>query len=100
MRLQKHFFPLARCVPILPSKMDYRQFLQKSDELLRLPYFEGRSVCDERLTYRLREAPQPGWYQFRRSGRYLTVEQPIEPELDSWKLPRVTGYLMNGRLLA
>jgi hypothetical protein len=79
--------------------MDYTQFLQKPDELLRLPYFEGKSVCDDKLTYRLRETPRPGWYQFRKSGRYLTAEEAIAPELDAWKLPRVTGYVMNGRLI-
>lgn len=79
--------------------MDYTQFLQKPDEVLRLPYFDGKSVCDDKLTYRLRETLQPGWYQFRKSGRYLDVEGPIEPELDKWKLPRVVGYVMNGRLI-
>src|SRR5439155_8786990 len=62
------------------------------------PYFEGKSVCDDKLTYRLRETLQPGWYQFRKSGRYLSVAEPIEPELASWKLPRVRGYVVHGRL--
>jgi hypothetical protein len=79
--------------------MDYTQFLQKPDEVLRLPYFTGKSVCDDKLTYRLRETLQPGWYQFRKSGRYVTAEGSIEPELDKWKLPRVAGYVMNGRLI-
>jgi hypothetical protein len=80
--------------------MDYTQFLQKPGEVLRLPYFGGKSVCDDKLTYRLRETPQPGWYRFRKSGRYLDVDGPIEPELDKWKLPRATGYVMNGRMIA
>jgi len=80
--------------------MDYTQFLQKPDEVLRLPYFEGKSVCDDQLTYRLHETLQPGWYEFRKSGRYLEVRNLIEPELDSWKLPRVTGYVFRGRLIA
>lgn len=80
--------------------MDYTQFLQKPGEALRLPYFEGKSVCDDRLTYRVRETLQPGWYQFRKSGRYLTMENPIPPELDAWKLKRVIGYLFHGRLIA
>ena len=63
--------------------MDYTQFLQKPDEVLRLPCFGGKSVCDDKLTYRLREALQPGWYQFRKAGRYLTVENAISPELDA-----------------
>lgn len=79
--------------------MDYTQFLQKPDELLRLPCFGGKSVCDDKLTYRLRESLAPGWYQFRKAGRYLDVDIPIEPELDQWKLPRVTGYVMNGRII-
>ena len=79
--------------------MDYKQFLQKPDEVLRLPYFGGKSVCDDKLAYRLRETLAPGWYQFRKSGRCLDVDLPIEPELDKWKLPRVFGYVMNGRLL-
>lgn len=79
--------------------MDYTQFLQKPGEVLKLPYFGGKSICDDKLTYRLRETLQPGWYQFRKSGRYLTVDGPIEPELDAWKLPRVNGYVMNGRII-
>jgi hypothetical protein len=80
--------------------MDYTQFLQKPDEMLRLPCFGGKSVCDDKLTYRLRETVQPGWYQFRKAGRYLDVDASIDPELDKWKLPRLTGYVMNGRLIA
>jgi hypothetical protein len=80
--------------------MDYTQFLQKPDEVLRLPYFGRKSVCDEKLTYRLRDTLQPGWYQFKKSGRYLTVENAILPELDAWKLPRVVGYLFRGRLIS
>jgi hypothetical protein len=79
--------------------MDYGQFLQKPDEVLRLPCFGGKSVCDDKLTYRLRETLAPGWYQFRKSGRYLDVDSAIEPELDKWKLSRITGYVMNGRLI-
>jgi hypothetical protein len=79
--------------------MDYTQFLQQPGEVLRLPYFAGKSVCDDKLTYRLREAPQPGWYQFRKAGRYLTVEHAIEPELHKWKLPRISGYIMNARII-
>jgi hypothetical protein len=80
--------------------MDYTQFLQKPDEVLRLPYFEGKSVCDDKLRYRLREAIQPGWYQFRKAGRYVTVENAIPSELDSWKLHRVNGYAFHQRLIA
>ena len=47
--------------------MDYTEFLQKPDEILKLPYFGGKSVCDENLTYRLRETLRSGWYQFRQS---------------------------------
>jgi hypothetical protein len=79
--------------------MDYTQFLQKPDEVLRLPYFGGKLVCDAERTYRLAQPPQPGWYQFRKSGRNLTVENPIAPELDAWKLPRLLGYVFNGRLV-
>jgi hypothetical protein len=80
--------------------MDYTQFLQKPDEGLKLPYFGGKSICDDKLTYRLRDTLQPGWYQFRKSGRYLTVENPIQSELAAWKLPRVTGYVFRGRLIS
>lgn len=80
--------------------MDYTQFLQKPDEALRLPYFGGKSVCDDQLTYRLRETLQPGWYQFRKAGRYLSVENEISPELDAWKLPRVIGYVFRERLIS
>ena len=79
--------------------MDYTQFLQQPGQVLRLPYFSGKSVCDDTLTYRLREAPRPGWYQFSKAGRYLAVEHAIEPELQKWKLPRLSGYVMNGRML-
>src|SRR6266699_2434303 len=81
------------------KRMDYVEFLQKPDEILKLPYFGGKSVCDDKLTYRLRETLQPGWYQFRRSGRYLTVDGAIEPELEAWKLQRVSGYVMSGRII-
>jgi hypothetical protein len=79
--------------------MDYRQFLQKPGETLRLPYFEGRAVCDDRHTYRLRETLEAGWYEFRKAGRYLEVANPIAPELDAWKLKPLRGYVMNGRLV-
>ena len=79
--------------------MDYTQFLQQPGQVLRLPYFHGKSVCDDKLTYRLRETPQPGWYQFKKAGRYLTVEHGIEPELHQWKLPRISGFVMNGRIV-
>ena len=79
--------------------MDYTQFLQKPDELLRLPYFEGKTVCDDRQTYRLREALEPGWYEFQKSGRYVSVAGPIEPELHAWKLKGVKGYLMGTRII-
>ncbi len=80
--------------------MDYTQFLQQPGEVLRLPYFRGNTVCDDKLTYRLREtALQPGWYQFARAGRYLKVEREIESELHVWKLPCVSGYVMNGRII-
>lgn len=79
--------------------MDYTQFLQTPDEVLRLPYFEGRTVCDDQLTYRLRETVEPGWYQFRKMGRYLSVEDRIEPEFEAWKLQRVTGYALGRRMI-
>jgi hypothetical protein len=79
--------------------MDYTPFLQQPGEILRLPYFEGRSICDDRQTYRLRTTLVPGWYQFRKSGRYLVLDHPIEAELGAWKLPRVTGYVMGTRLI-
>jgi len=80
--------------------MDYTQFLQKPDEVLRLPYFGGKSVCDDKLTYRLRDTLRPGWYQFKKSGRYLTVENAIPPGLDAWKLQRTIGYVFRGRLIS
>ncbi len=79
--------------------MNYAPFLQKPNEMLRLPYFVGKSACDDRRVYRLRETLQPGWYQFRKQGRYLAVDGRIEPELDQWKLPQVRGYVMQGRLI-
>jgi hypothetical protein len=79
--------------------MDYTQFLQQPDEVLALPCFGLKSVCDDQRTYRLRETLVPGWYQFRKSGRCLDVIGTIEPELDKWQLARTTGYVMNGRLI-
>ncbi len=79
--------------------MDYTQFLQREDERPKLPCFGGRSVCDDAQTYRLKESLAPGWYVFRKSGRFLVPEGSVEPQLESWKLPRVTGYLVGGRLL-
>ncbi len=79
--------------------LDYRRFLEPPAEGLRLPCFGGRSVCDDHRTFRLRENLRPGWYQFRKSGRYLAVEGPSAPDWQSWKLPRLTGYVMNGRMV-
>jgi hypothetical protein len=79
--------------------MDYNQFLQQPGQLKRLPYFTGKSVCDDQSTYRLRQTLQPGWYQFSQTGRYLTPETRIEPESHLWKLARVTGYPVGPRLL-
>jgi hypothetical protein len=79
--------------------MDYTQFLQKPDEFLTLPYFAGKTVCDDQLTYRLREPLQPGWYRFRKSGRNLTVEGPADPDLGAWKLPAIKGYMFNRQLI-
>ncbi|MBI2927969.1 MAG: hypothetical protein HYY24_19990 [Verrucomicrobia bacterium] len=79
--------------------MDYTQFLQKAGETLTLPYFGGKSVCDDRQTYRLRATIQPGWYRFRKSGRYLIAEGPTAAELEAWKLPRLCGYVIKGRLI-
>lgn len=80
--------------------MDYTQFLQQQDEVLRLPCFGGRTVCDDHLTYRLRDSVPPGWYQFRKAGRYLVIDTAIPAELDAWKLPRVAGYVFHRRLIS
>src|SRR5688572_25339826 len=79
--------------------MDYTQFLQQPGEVLCLPYFEGKSVCDDKLTYRLREALQPAWYEFRKSGRYLEVAGSIAPEPDAWRLKKLRGYVMTSRFI-
>lgn len=79
--------------------MDYTQFLQQPDEKLKLPCFGGKSVCDDAQTYRLSEQLAPGWYVFCKSGRYLIPEGATDPELEAWKLSRVTGYLTGGRLV-
>jgi hypothetical protein len=79
--------------------MDYTQFLQKPDEVLTLPYFSGKTVCDDRFTYRIRDNLQSGWYKFRKAGRYLTVEGAAEADLSAWKLRRVSGYVFNGRIV-
>jgi hypothetical protein len=80
-------------------RMDYRQFLQRANEVLTLPYFGGKSVCDDKRTYRLRETLVPGWYRFRKSGRYLTEAGAVEAELHAWELPRVTGYVLRQRIV-
>jgi hypothetical protein len=77
--------------------MDYSQFLQPSDALLELPYFGGNSVCDNTRSYRVRGTLAPGWYQFRLSGRFLNKVAAIEPKLEAWNLPRVSGYVFSGR---
>jgi hypothetical protein len=79
--------------------MDYTQFLQKADEFLTLPYFTGKTVCDAQLTYRLRDALQPGWYRFHKSGRYLAIEGPTDGDLSAWKLPAVKGYVFAARII-
>ncbi len=80
--------------------MDYRKFLQaKDDEGLRLPYFTGLKVCDDRRVYRLRSPLDPGWYQFRLRGRCAEAQAAIEPDPNAWKLQRISGYLMNQQLI-
>ena len=83
----------------LATNMDFTQFLQDPDAALRLPYFEGLSVCDADATHRLREPLESGWYEFRKSGRWLTVVGAIEPEPDKWQLKRLTGYTVNGQIV-
>lgn len=85
--------------PNLKHLMDYRQFLQKGEEKLILPYFEGVSVCDDRRTYRLREPIAPGWYEFSKSGRYLEAISATESRLAEWNLKRLTGYVVDCRLI-
>lgn len=75
--------------------MDFRDFLQTESSSLRLPYFGGRSVCDDQRTYRLRETISPGWYRFTESGRYLQVEETIDPEPEAWQLKSASGYLVD-----
>lgn len=79
--------------------MDYREFLQKDGQIVRLPYFEGKTVCDENRTYRLRETLAPGWYAFKPSGRYLIVEKSIHPEPELWKLKKMIGYQVHEQLI-
>src|SRR5436190_13874221 len=98
--LQKQILLSTRPVQFTSPHMDYTQFLQKPDEALRLPCFGGRSVCDDRQTYRLREDLPPGWYRFKKSGRYVVAEDLIEPELGVWKLPQLKGYVFNRRLIS
>ena len=100
LRLQTHTSYHSRSAPISKATMDYTQFLQKPDEVLRLPYFEGKSVCDDRLTYRLRDVLQPGWYEFRKSGRYLEVGNTIDPEPDAWRLKKLRGYVTASRFVS
>lgn len=79
--------------------MDFREFLQKDDAELRLPYAAGLKACDDKRGWRLREEIAPGWYRFRESGRFLEPVEPIEPEFDHWDLPAVRGYLAQGRFI-
>lgn len=80
--------------------MDYTKFLQSRDEIVRLPYFAGNTVCDDSRTYRLRVAPTaPGWYAFTKAGRYLEVREPIEPECKAWSLKSYHGYRAQNQLV-
>ncbi len=79
--------------------MDYAKFLIKAQPVLTLPYFRGNSVCDDQLTYRVRTELEAGWYQFRKTGRYLEVIARTESELEKWKLPRVLGYVFGQTLV-
>lgn len=79
--------------------MDYTEFLQKEDEVLRLPCFEGKSVSDDKRSYRLRETLVPGWYSFKLRGRFLIPEGPVEPETDSWDLKGIRGYVVRGQFV-
>lgn len=82
--------------------MDYRQFLQNESEEFRLPYFEGQKVCDDSRTWRIRDQIDPGWYRFTASGRFLTPQERIEPELDAWQqhgLKELHGYIALGQFI-
>ena len=80
--------------------MDYTKFLQSRDETLRLPYFGGHTVCDDKRIYRLRHAPDsPGWYAFATAGRFLEIRERIDPEPEAWTLESLHGHFARNLLI-
>jgi len=80
--------------------MDYTKFLQSRDEKIRLPYFGGNTVCDDRRSYRLRETPPtPAWYEFTLRGRNAEVVELIDAEPENWHLKTRRGYIAHHQLV-
>jgi hypothetical protein len=78
--------------------MDYRRFLNKSDERV-LPYFGGPFVDAEDRRLRVSPAFEPhGWYRFKVEGRVATRLGPADPT-DLAALPKVIGWFHDGALV-
>ncbi len=79
-------------------RVDYRRFLNKSDEKT-LPYFGGATVDAEDRRLRV-AAPfePPGWYRFKVEGRNATKLAASDPP-DLEALPKVTGWYLDGQLV-
>ncbi len=78
--------------------MDYRRFLNKSDERT-LPYFGGAFVDAEDRRLRVATPFEPaGWYRFKIEGRHATklCESDVP---DLFALPKVTGWHLDGQLV-
>ena len=68
--------------------IDYKKFLNKSEELV-LPFLGTPRLSGENRTFRLKQAPeQPGWFRFKIQGRLAEPLGPADPP-DLAKLPKV-----------
>ena len=78
--------------------IDYKKFLNKSEELV-LPFLGTPRLSGENRTFRLKQAPeQPGWFRFKIQGRLAEPLGPADPP-DLAKLPKVRGHMVGPRLV-
>ena len=82
--------------------MGWRDLLQKTEEIVRLPWIGGRSLRTWERSFTLAGPlpPEHGWYAFRVTGpRTLTLDRSVAPFADALKRS-VVGYLVGDRLIS
>lgn len=80
--------------------MSWKDLLQTTEEIVRLPWLGGRSVRTWDRAFTL-DGPLPdefGWYSFRVSGRTLRVVRSVDPWAPVLRWSAV-GYLVGDRLV-